>query len=221
MGIALKRAIGSRYISTGGVISIFVSLVLLLPSAALATVTFEFNNITNNLFVDAQTGEDQLFMDVDSGLETVTFTFRNEGPKDSVIAEIYFDNGSLLGISTILDSPPDVVFEIGATPHNLPGGNEIDPSFEASEGFQAEGGSPSPMLGVGPGQSVEIMFDLINGGTLADVIGELQDGTLRVGIHVIDFAGEGSESFVNVPEPATFILLGLGTIALVRRRRRN
>jgi len=55
------------------------------------------------------------------------------------------------------------------------------------------------------------------------VLGELADGTLRIGIHVQGFATGGSESFVNVPlpEPATFGLLALGAVALVAARARR
>ena len=44
---------------------------------------------------------------------------------------------------------------------------------------------------------------------------------LRLGLHVQDFASTGSESYVNLPEPTTGGLIGLGLLlATVRGRRR-
>jgi hypothetical protein len=77
------------------------------------------------------------------------------------------------------------------------------------------------MTGVGPGESVTITFDLMAGGTYQDVIDELNDGTLRIGIHVVGFESGGSESFVHVPEPATASLLGMAATGLLLRRRRT
>ncbi|MFH1371643.1 MAG: PEP-CTERM sorting domain-containing protein, partial [Planctomycetota bacterium] len=62
-------------------------------------------------------------------------------------------------------------------------------------------------------------FDLINGGTLEDVIDELNNGTLRVGIHIIGLPDGSSESAILVPEPATMCLLGLGALGLLKKRR--
>ncbi|MCH9022483.1 MAG: PEP-CTERM sorting domain-containing protein [Planctomycetes bacterium] len=224
MGITQKEVRVPRYGGTMGVITVFAILCLVMPSSTLATVTYDFFNITGNSATNALNGESQLSVDVDNGLGTVTFTFNNDLEEvgvDMVISEIYFDDGSLLSINSILNDPPKVVFVQDASPPDLPGGNTLSPPFEVSLGFLIEGGAPPSKKGIGPGQSLSIMFDLINGGTLADVLDELDDGTLRIGIHVIAFADKGSESFVNVPEPATVLLLGLGSLALIRLRRRR
>jgi hypothetical protein len=65
---------------------------------------------------------------------------------------------------------------------------------------------------------------------LADVLAELTTGdlypTLRVGVHVQSFDTPfgTSESFVNlsypVPEPMTICLFGLGSLALLRKRKK-
>ena len=56
-----------------------------------------------------------------------------------------------------------------------------------------------------------------------DVINELGDGRLRIGMHVINFDGGGSESFVNnpVPVPAAIWLFGSGLLGLVGIARRK
>lgn len=200
-------------------VSLAVALMSVSSTAWAVPVRFSFTNITNNNAGDAVIGEDQLFVDVDNGASTVNFTFVNEGPEASVISEIYFDDGSLLGIASIIDSPTAVDFMQDASPPNLPGGDTVVPPFEVTEAFLAEA-VPSPsMTGVGPGEQVTIMFDLIGGGTLAGVLAELNDGTLRIGIHVIAFDGGGSESFMT-PEPTSLALLALGTLVLLPRRRR-
>ena len=84
----------------------------------------------------------------------------------------------------------------------------------------AEAAPPAPKKGVNPGESLGVIFTLKDNGTLEDVVDELATGELRIGIHVINFDSGGSESFVNVPEPATLLLLTLGA-GLVRRRRRR
>ena len=73
--------------------------------------------------------------------------------------------------------------------------------------------------GVDPGEWVQINFDLIGGSSIDDVLSELNDGTLRIRLHVISIEGGSSESAVNVPEPATILLLGLGTLLLRRKRK--
>jgi hypothetical protein len=192
----------------------------LVQATTVRAATFGFYNITNNNAVDAAIGEAQFFVDVTNGGSSASFTFRNEGPDMAVITEIYFDDGSLLGISSIVDNPPDVDYVPGADPTDLPGGNLVSPPFIATQAFSAEPVPPPFQSGVGPAEQVTIVFDLIGGGTLQDVIDELMDGTLRIGIRGQGFDSEGSESFVNTPEPSSIVLLTLGMAAVASRRRR-
>ncbi len=183
-------------------------------------VTYNFHNITHNNPDDASIGESQLFVKVTAyASDQVLFTFKNIGVSASCISEIYFDDGSLLGIAEIINTPPVVVFEQYASPPDLPGGNAVD--FHVTAGFLAEADDPAPKKGVNPSEEVGIVFDLKNGGTFQDVIDELEDGTIRIGVHVTDFSSGGSESFVNnIPEPACLLLLAFGVFPL-RRMRRN
>ena len=192
---------------------------------AAADMTLGFFNITNNVAGNALIGEQQLFVDVsDPGGGQVLFTFRNEGPAASSITDVYFDDGSLLGIAAIDNSDPGVEFSQWATPPNLPGGNGMVPKFQTTAGFSADSDPPVQPNGVNPGEDLGILFDLKKhpAATFADVIDELTSGALRIGIHVQGFGGGGSESFVNVPVPVPGALvlgaMGLGLVACVRRR---
>jgi len=202
------------------------SCLLVLMSAWMAAPAsgLGFSCLTGNLAGNCAIGEAQLAVDVsDLGGGQVSFLFTNSGPEASAISEIYFDDGTLLGIASIIDGL-GVDFEQDANPPDLPGGQTAIPPFEVTAGFLAESQPAPSMNGVGPGETVEIIFDLQGGGAFADIIDELTTGELRIGIHVIAFEGGGSESFINVPvpEPGTAALLGLGLVALgVRRRSRG
>lgn len=222
-------------------------LLLCVLGARVGTVhaqDFGFWNITNNDPVNAVVGEAQFSLEVTDGALNpghVVFIIRNEGPDPASITDVYFDDGTLTTLTTLIDfdEPTDslhpwyglghsgVDFTQDADPPDLPGGNDPDlmgalgqDLFEVSLGFSADSDPPPPYWGVEPGEWLGIEFSM-NGGTLEQVIQELQDLTLRVGIHAQAFENGGvdSESFVT-PEPATVVLLGLGGLALLRRRRR-
>lgn len=165
-----------------------------LPAQA---VPLGFYNITANNPDDAAIGEAQLWVDVlpaDSG--RVSFTFHNNGPAACSITDVYFDDGSLLGLAEIINGP-GVSFSRGASPPNLPGGNTLDPPFVVTRCFLADSDPPVQPNGVNPGEYVVLVFDLLPGKTLADVLQDLISTGLRIGIHVQGYASGGSESFVN------------------------
>lgn len=199
-------------------------LILFGISTAVSQATireFDFYNITHNDPTNETIGEAQLFVDVsDSGAKQVLFTFGNTGPEPSAISEIYFDDDMLLIAAFIIDSQSDVDFVQFASPSGLPGGKTLNPAFETSANLCAESAPPVPKKGINPGEQVGVLFDLQAGSTFQDVINGIDNGALRIGIHVIGFENGGSESFVNssAPEPATICLLGLGTLALLRKR---
>jgi len=179
---------------------------------------------------DGAIGEAQLFVELSNlSARQVLFTFTNTGPIACSVTDIYFDDGALLGIASIDNSCRGVLFSQFATPHNLPGGQNLSPPFVTTEGFSADSGPPVQHNGINPNEWVGISFDLKSGKTYDDVINNLASSQLRIGLHVQGFdsyrCGDGgSESFVNngiVPEPATVTLLsaGLGITTLLRRRR--
>ena len=191
-----------------------------LASSPARGLTFGFDCITNNLAGDCAIGGAQLTVDVtDPGNDQILLTFHNAGPDLASITDVYLDDGSLLAIASILDSPPLVAFSEGASPPTLPGANDASPPFVSS--FSVDSDVPVAASGVNPGESLGILFDLQAGRTFADVLAELGNGTLRIGIHVQAFATGGSESFVNVPEPNVLGLTGLGLLGLWRFSRRG
>ena len=219
----------------------FLSVALLsVPIAAEGAVlaTYGFDAITANSGESMAIGEAQLFVDVieiEIGVtDQVQFHFYNLGSAESSITDVYFDDGTFLGIASI-SGGSGVSFAQEASPPVLPGGKSID--FEVTAGFLADSDPPVQPNGVNPGEYLDITFGLLPGKTLADVVDALDGGRdLRIGIHVQGFANEGSESFINLkdpdspeegdtlhhtPEPASLAVWGLGlaAVALCRRRR--
>lgn len=205
---------------------------------ALATVAtpadagpiYSFYCITNNGSNgagDCAIGEAQLRVEViDEGGTQVGFKFTNAVGFASSITDIYFDDGTLLGIASITDSGAGVAFGQGATPGDLPSGNTASPPFVTTAGFSADSDPPVSGNGVStPTEWVEVKFSLQSPGTYATVLNELATGDLRIGIHVQSFASGASQSFINnptpVPEPGTLLLLGAGLTGLAVRRRRR
>lgn len=203
-----------------------LSVVAAFPPAQAAT--FGFGCISNNSTANCDLGESQLFVDVtDAGSNQVLFMFTNSGPDLSSITDIYFDDGTLLGIASIDNSSFGVSFSQGASPRNLPSGNAID--FKTTADFLADSDSPVQPNGVNPTEYLGITFDLLPGVSYADTINALYAETdLRIGIHVQGYDDGGSESFVStttpIPVPAAIFLFGsglLGLVGMARRRQRS
>jgi len=200
----------------------FVFCCVLCTSASLlqASYVYPLEVITNN-GIYYNSPDLDLYVEVTNGeAGQVDFTFYNESNEnlaDSSIARIYFDDNSLLGVAGITEGDGTSFGQPG-TPGNLPGGNSLEPPFVTSEEISFDGDSPSPHLGVNPGEWLQITFD-INGGTFAAVIDGLNTGAIRIATHIIALPDGSSESAVTVPEPATVCLLGLGSLALLRKRR--
>jgi hypothetical protein len=201
----------------------FASLTMFAVSPAMATM-FGFERITN----DADSNlAGQLLVDVTQNGNLVDFKFTNKVGIASSITDIYFDDGTLLGISSIKDSGDGVAFKKPATPGELPSANTATPSFNTTAGFSADSDSPVSQNGVDSAiEWVTITFSLINNKTYTDTLAAIKSGDLRMGLHVqaIGITGK-SDSYVNtpnpVPLPGAVLLLGAGMARLVAYARRR
>ena len=232
-----------KHIVFGGGWGVVILLALALSwdggpvQAQLVTVGFE--SITPGVSqADKQTGEEQLWLDVEHhpGALTATFKFYNKAPvgdpQPCSIADIYIQDGHLCSLLYIVDKdnpypppPPDnyghpgVDFEIGATPGNLPDGQYAVPPFVATKRFSMDSDPPVQPCGINPDEWLVAVYSVQEGTTVYDIEQEILSGTLRVGYHVQAFSDGKSASFVSVPEPASILLLGLGGLALIKKRR--
>ncbi|TCV88993.1 VPLPA-CTERM sorting domain-containing protein [Sulfurirhabdus autotrophica] len=205
--------------------------------------TLSFFCITPSVSTDCGIGQSQLTVDVIGTTKGVSFTFYNKVGSKSSITDVYFDAGtsSLSGspLPTITDSDvgnqTNVVFSLDANPANLPGANNITPPFNAStstaftSGANAGNGGTTSHGVNAASEWLTLDYALKSGKTLNDVLLDLSNGNLRLGIHVTGFQDGNSASFVNnpglppqvVPVPAAAWLLGSGLIGLVGLARRR
>lgn len=201
------------------------------------TYTYSFNAIQDDNYepINAGIGMSQLFFDVSSyGSQPgkVEFLFYNSGPNDMSITGIYFDDriDLLSGPVDVDDSLSGVNFSDGATPGNVPGGQNIPPMpFSVTDGF-SWGSDSQPggkeANGVNRDEWLGLTFNLGGDSEFGDVIEALDSGEyLRVAMHVQSFPNENSMSFYNngrtiVPAPGAAILvfMGVSGLSLIRKR---
>lgn len=202
-------------------------------TAPASAATYGFDCITNTNAANCGIGASQLFVDITAaGSNQALFTFYNIGAGASSITDVYFDDGTLLGIASVVNGG-GVSFASPANPGNLPGANNLAPAFQTTAGFSADSNPPVQPSGVNPGETVGILFDLQAGKSFADVLNAINlagaTGGLRIGAHVQGFSGGGSESFVNTPQQVALpvpeasqwmmLLAGVGLIAVRTLRR--
>ncbi len=221
--------------------------IALLPVIGSATpITLDFyritaknlENIAGQLHVTVWDQTDALnnFSEIEIQADEVLFTFTNNVGIASSISEVYFDDGTIYSQSSLINSlGGSTDFGIVLNPGNLPSGNTISPPFVASVGFGADA-QGNPDLGVDADIDIlGIVIQLQSGLNFADVANALENGDLRIGMHVRSIGQQGeSDSFVNtpydpdpaptpVPEPSSLLLIGTGIAALgvIARRKIN
>ena len=202
-----------------------VSLILMVATTGRADVSqFSFTGLSLNNPANVVDGENQLLLEVsDPSPGEVLFQFFNLGPVASFIDNIYLDGPDGMYSFGHLEFDGQVYFEEGTPPPVLGGGNDLTPSFEAD----LRAGRPSGFdasYGVDPGESV-LWYVIQNSGNFDDVLDDLADRDLRIGIKVQGFGNGGvdSDTFINgevVPTPSAIVLgmLGLGSVGYLRRR---
>jgi hypothetical protein len=210
---------------------------LLAGETASAEMVLNFYNITGNSATDSSTGGQYSVTVIGStdtallakynggsgdgsiGSNQVLFVFQNTAAVQSTIAQVYFQDGTLLAIAPPPRQSGVSFTEQTASPGDLPGGNNLTPDFSVTREFLA-GANPSPAKnGIAASSDyLGIVFNLQNGQTYNDVINALSAGYndptavwnpngtdiipdgvtgLRIGIHVIGYGDGKSESFVN------------------------
>lgn len=169
-------------------------------------------------------GAEEIDPDPVTGATRIAFTLGNTGPDASSITRIYFTYNHFNNIESTHSDHDGVSFAIGFGPPVLPGGKPI--GFETNNLLRVGALPPVPKHGVNPGESVVVVVVMQEGLTFFDALVGLNDGSIRIGLHVQAFENGGSESFVNeqlpdrlVPTPGAAALLAFAGLAALRRRR--
>ena len=199
------------------VLALLVGMVVGLPAGSSQAATIYLDIFTDNGDFADDSAVD-LFVKVTEYSGQARVELYNGSSVNSTIAEIYFDDsgGVLSEIADIVG--PGTSFSEGGSPGHLPAGNDLSPAFQTPADFMASADNPAPTNGVNPGEDVAILFEV--NGCVCHVVKDLEDGTLRIGLHVIAFSDGSSES-ATTPEPATMALMLAGSLMLLRRRRKD
>jgi len=192
---------------------IALSLILLLSSGLTEASLIYFESFTTEGGYYNDPGLN-IYANVFGVAGQVHFEFHNESQMTSSIEGIYFEDDVLDGIAGF-DCGTGTLYQEWAAAPILPGCQTLNPVFITAYSADSE---PSTFHnGIEPGEMLTIILNIDSGATFGNVADRLMNGNLRVGAHVIGFPDDSSISMVT-PEPATLLLLGLGTVMLRRKR---
>lgn len=195
-------------------------------------VPFTFTKFTDNSLEDVSA---QLGLEVTAeGTNAIRFTFTNAIGIAASITDIYFDDIEpfSVGSLSIAARSTGVSFGLGASPDNVPGGNEIGFLADFSADSNAGAGGVSGNGINAAWEFLTLRFLLIDDFSFEEVVERMLDGEFRVALHVQSIGAERrSDGYVTtaqrekaapeVPEANGLGLLGLGLLTLgfaLRRR---
>jgi hypothetical protein len=215
-----------------------LAFVAILSTEVRADLYNQFGIVENNSGIAGSIASQLSLNITDAGSNQVLFLFSNAGPLASSITDIYFEDGTLLGLATIFDKDVDPVvyagvdFDQPVSPSSLPGGATLNPAFTATAAFSVDSASPIKVNGINPGESLGLLYTLQSGLTFSDAITAINTGftspdpslydnkgnllhagtTLRIGLHVqgVGQNGDYSDSFILTPIPPSVIIGILG-----------
>ena len=183
-----------------------------------------FTCITNNIAGDCAIGVAQLsgsVVDFSTGIANLEIVMT--GAANAVVEQVFIESSIVTGASFIMSTGLGiVVFTVDGSPGNFPGGNQPAVAFMVDVSVSAD--PPPPKNGIGRHPTDNFspqsgLFKLTYTGNFVDLLSDL-----RVGVHVIGYTTDGSESFVSapIPEPSTLLLLasGLAGLGFFRIRRK-
>jgi hypothetical protein len=200
---------------------LIVALIVGLASSATATILprIEFEPI-GPVTVDIEDIDlFALIMEGDPG--QAVFEFHNENLISSSVASICFEDYGLDRVDDIQSVNDGIFFKKDKNPANFPGGGALEPNFDTAFSI---GATPPPVWhGIRPGEQLTVTVDLDPEITYSDILARLDEGSVRIGMHVIGLSDGSSFSAVNkaeIPEPVTISLLGMGTLFLFRNHKK-
>ena len=205
-------------------------LQLIFGSSVVFANIYNFTQITSN---GNGSVASQLLVDVTQSGANVLFKFTNNSLISSSITDVYFDYGNTNYFTSISNNAlgaagesAGVTYADGASPSNLPAGNTIGFTADAS------GDSAPPVMANGvnaANEYVAFLGALGLNSSFSDVITALDNNAFRIGLHV-QAIGElgGSEAFINssekpsqVPLPSAIWLFGSAILGFAGYNKRR